>query len=454
VGHSGAIYGFSTALEMLPDDKLGVAVVITLDCTNAVANHIADHALRALLAARQGGTLPDLPTITAVPAATADALAGRYRSDDQVVDVVYRGGRLMLFDGEMRAELRATRDVLVIDDRLRWGPLVEIVDGGLELGGKSYRRAAAFEPVAAPARFKGLIGEYGWDYDTLYILEHDGVLHALIEWFYEYPLREIGDGVFQFPDHGLYAGEKVVFTRDARGEATQVVAASVRFPRRRVGTADGETFRIQPLLSMEELRRAAAAASPPAESGKRDPELVELASLSPTIKLDIRYATTNNFMSAQFYSQARAFLQRPAADALLRAHESLRPLGYGLLIHDAYRPWAVTKMFFDATPADKKIFVADPAKGSRHNRGCAVDLSLYDLKTGAPVQMVGGYDEMSERSYPDYPGGTSRQRWLRDTLRDAMEAQGFTVYEFEWWHFDYRDWREYPILNVSFEQIR
>ncbi len=128
---------------------------------------------------------------------------------------------------------------------------------------------------------------------------------------------------------------------------------------------------------------------------------MELATLDLTIKLDIRYATTNNFLGTPVYSQPRAFLQRPAAEALLRASKKLNAMGYGLLIHDAYRPWYVTKIFWDATPEDKHVFVADPSQGSRHNRGCAVDLSLYELDTGKPVAMVGVYDEMSERSYQD-----------------------------------------------------
>ena len=98
--------------------------------------------------------------------------------------------------------------------------------------------------------------------------------------------------------------------------------------------------------------------------------------------------------------------------------------------------------------------MANPANGSRHNRGCAVDLTLYDLATGDAVPMVGGYDEFSERSYPNYPGGTSRQRWHRELLRDVMETEGFTVNEVEWWHFDYRDWRNYQILNLTFEELQ
>ena len=125
-----------------------------------------------------------------------------------------------------------------------------------------------------------------------------------------------------------------------------------------------------------------------------------------------------------------------------------------LLVHDAYRPWRVTKMFWDATPESGQIFVADPSKGSKHNRGCAVDLTLYELATGRPVKMVGGYDEFSPRSFPAYPGGTSLERWHRELLRRAMQAQGFTVYEFEWWHFDHRDWPKYSILNLPFDAIR
>ena len=137
-----------------------------------------------------------------------------------------------------------------------------------------------------------------------------------------------------------------------------------------------------------------------------------------------------------------------AAEALVRVHRKLAKQGYGLLVHDGYRPWAVTKMFWDATPKDMRVFVADPSLGSRHNRGCAVDLTLYDLKTGQVLEMGGLYDEMSERSYPDYPGGMSLERWQRVLLRHAMEEQGFSVYPVEWWHFDYKDWAKYPILNV------
>lgn len=200
---------------------------------------------------------------------------------------------------------------------------------------------------------------------------------------------------------------------------------------------------------------AALWAQPPVERGEfLDAELVELVKLEAGLKLDIRYAGTNNFLGRAVYGEARAFLQRPAAEALVRAHRALAAEGYGILVHDGYRPWAVTKQFWDATPADKKVFVADPAKGSRHNRGCAADVSLYDLKTGLAVEMPSGYDEMTERAYPDYRGGAERARRLRELLRDAMEREGFMVYEYEWWHFDYKDWRRYRVLDVAFSAIR
>ncbi|MDT5295293.1 MAG: zinc D-Ala-D-Ala dipeptidase [Acidobacteriota bacterium] len=199
---------------------------------------------------------------------------------------------------------------------------------------------------------------------------------------------------------------------------------------------------------------ARAQEEPPKEEGTfRAPELVELKRLDPTIKLDVRYATANNFTRRPVYTEARVFLQRPAAEALVRVSRVLRKKGYGLAVFDGYRPWSVTKLFWDVTPADKKQFVADPSKGSRHNRGCAVDLTLYELRTGREVSMPGEYDEMSERSHISYAGGASGPRRLRDLLRAAMEAEGFAVYEPEWWHYDFKDWRQYPILNISFSEI-
>jgi D-alanyl-D-alanine dipeptidase len=209
-----------------------------------------------------------------------------------------------------------------------------------------------------------------------------------------------------------------------------------------------------PAVCLALALQAAAVARPPAEKGPfRAAELVEVAALDPTLRLDVRYATAGNFMGRVLYSQARVFLQRPAAEALVRAHRGLRAHGYGLLLFDGYRPWRVTKMMWDETPPAKRDFVADPQKGSKHNRGCAIDLSMYHLDSGREVEMPSAYDEFSPRADPSWTGGTAEQRARRDLLRRAMEAEGFTVEPNEWWHFNCRDWRQYPLLDVPFEDL-
>jgi CubicO group peptidase (beta-lactamase class C family)/D-alanyl-D-alanine dipeptidase len=456
LGHNGAMYGFATELAALPEEKLGVVVIASKDGANAVAGHIANVALKQMLAVRQDKPLPAIAATSPVLPERARLLAGRYVKGDKGFDLIEYTGRLYMqaLPGGFRSELRALGDEFIPDDTLTYGPKVQVKKGRLIMGKDEFQRVAVAQPKPLPAKWAGLIGEYGWDHNTLYILEKDGKLHALIEWFFLYPLQEVSAKVFKFPDRGLYDGEKLIFTCDKTGRATQVEAASVVFKRRPIDGEDGKTFKIQPLRPVKELRKEALAARPPKEDGDfRKSDLVELIALDKTIKLDIRYASTDNFLSTPLYTSAKAFLQRPAAKALVRVHRKLAKKGFGLLIHDGYRPWFVTKMFWEATPEKNRIFVANPAEGSRHNRGCAVDLTLYELKTGKPVVMVGGFDEMSERSYPDYPGGTSLQRWHRDLLRRAMEAEGFTVYEAEWWHFDYKDWRKYRIGNLPFEKI-
>jgi CubicO group peptidase (beta-lactamase class C family)/D-alanyl-D-alanine dipeptidase len=457
VGHGGAIYGFSTQLSLLPDDKLGVVVVTTKDFSNGVTSRIAGLALKAMLAEKENKTISPPEVTSPVEIELAKRLAGRYSSGDRTIDLIRHGNNLSLFDvsGGFEARLRALGDSLIVDDKFAFGTRLLNADGnGFKIGDQVFKRIPAPVPASFPQKWRGLIGEYGPDYDTLYVFERDGKLWVLIEQFEYDSLEEVSENVFNFPKSGLYDGEQVIFKRDKSGKATEVIAANVSFKRREIGPESGNQLLIKPLRPVPELIKEALAAKPPVETGDfRPTDLVELTKLDPTIKLEIRYATTNNLFGTVFYSQARAFLQRPAAEAAVRANQKLRSQGYGLLIHDGYRPWYVTKTFWDATPDDKKLFVADPSQGSRHNRGAAVDLSLYYLKTGKPVEMVSTYDETTDRAYPNYPGGTSLERWHRQILRDAMESEGFTVYEAEWWHFDYNDWRRFRIGTARFEDI-
>lgn len=219
------------------------------------------------------------------------------------------------------------------------------------------------------------------------------------------------------------------------------------------GSASAQTDVIRPEVVTQD-DGTTTVLQPPLEQGNMlKPDLVELDKFDPRVILDVRYATTNNFAKEQVYPEPRAFLQRPAAEAMKRAHDKLREQGYGLIVYDAYRPWSVTKKFWDITPQDKKEFVADPAIGSRHNRGCAVDVSLYDIKTSKPVEMPTDYDEFTERAYPTYSGGSEASRKHRDILRAAMESEGFKVYPAEWWHFDFKGFERYPIMDIGFDEV-
>ena len=311
-------------------------------------------------------------------------------------------------------------------------------------------------PDTTPQRWKGLIGEYGED-STLrwYALERDRRLWILDHHGNYIPLAERSDSVFDAPVATAAVSGEASFSRDATGRATSIRVADMVIVRHVIEPPSGANqLRITPVRPVDELRPAALAATPPKETGTFKPtDLVELTKLDSTIKLEIRYAGTNNFLGTRVYDEGRAFLQRPAAEALVKAHRVLRRLGFGILVHDAYRPWYVTRIFWDATPDSLRWMVANHAEGSKHNRGAAVDVTLYNVDTGRPVEMPSTYDESTRRARADYPGGTSLQRWHRELLRRALVHEGFTANPLEWWHFDYKDWKSYPIMNVSFDRV-
>jgi D-alanyl-D-alanine dipeptidase len=329
-----------------------------------------------------------------------------------------------------------------------------------ERGRVSWPQQVAFEfaqpPDTIPTRWAGLIGEYGEDStQRWYALERERRLWILDHQGNYVPLGERSDSVFDAPLSTAAVSGEVIFHRDSGGRAKSVQAGSRVVARRDIEPAAGVTqLRIMPVRPVADLRREALMASPPAETGSfKRADLVDVTTLDSTIKLDIRYASENNFLGTRLYEQPRAFLQRPAAEALVRANRALAPLRYTLLIHDAYRPWYVTKVFWEATPDSLRWLVANPAQGSKHNRGAAVDVTLFDLESGKPVEMPSTYDEPTTRARTTYPGGTSRQRFYRSLLRTVLEHEGFIVNPLEWWHFDYKDWRSYPIGNVPFERI-
>jgi D-alanyl-D-alanine dipeptidase len=180
--------------------------------------------------------------------------------------------------------------------------------------------------------------------------------------------------------------------------------------------------------------------------------LAEIKRYVHGIRLDIRYATTNNFMHRQMYTQARAFARLPVVMALKAVEADLKKKGLGLKIYDAYRPYSVTVKFYEM--AHDTNFVADPHKGSKHNRGCAIDLTLIDLKTGKELDMPTGFDSFSKRAAADYPGLPRREYANRELLKSVMQAHGFQVYRTEWWHYDFNGWMNYPLLDIPFSEIQ
>ena len=457
IGHGGAIYGFSTQLYAIPEIKFGVATSSSVDISNSITRKLSNYALDLMLANKNNEPLPNYIKTSKIEAKLAKSLEGHYVRGELNADIELRGSSTMLITNYMEVPLRKSSKGIISDGRINQGSfIIEKSGQDILVNGNLFRKKVKSKKSQFPNDWEGLVGEYGWDHNILFVYEDMGSLWLLMEWIEKDKLLQVKGDLFAFPENsGMYHGEKLQFKRNASGLATEVaIINGPVFKRRDIGASNSETFRIEPLKPIDELREIAIKAKPPKENQDfLSSDLVELKNIDKTINYDIRYASTNNFMSNKFYTRAEAYLQRPAAQAIGRVNKKLKTKGYGLLIHDAYRPWYVTKMFWDATPSDKKIFVANPENGSRHNRGCAIDLTLYNLKSGKVIEMVGGYDEMTERSYPNYYGGTTEQRWHRKLLREVMESEGFNVYEFEWWHFDYKDWKQYPIGNERFEDL-
>jgi len=181
-------------------------------------------------------------------------------------------------------------------------------------------------------------------------------------------------------------------------------------------------------------------------------KLVNLEKFIPGIKIDIRYATNNNFVGTAVYSKdAKAFLRLPAAIALKKAQEDLSKKGLGFKIYDAYRPYSVTVIFWDIVKDSN--FVSSPWQGSRHNRGCAVDLTIIDLKTGKELEMPTQLDDFSAKAHPDYEYLSDTVKANRTLLFNVMAKHGFRKFPTEWWHFDFSGWENYFLLDLPFNEL-
>lgn len=180
-------------------------------------------------------------------------------------------------------------------------------------------------------------------------------------------------------------------------------------------------------------------------------ELVDLEEYIPGLVLDIRYATTNNFTGERIYDHPKAYARKPVADALKRIQGALKKQGLAVKIFDAYRPYKATVKFYEVYR--DTTYVASPYRGSRHNRGCALDLTLVELKSGEELKMPTGYDSFSRAAWPGTTVADPEVRKNRQLLIEVMERHGFKVNSSEWWHFDFRGWKNFEVMDIDFEEL-
>lgn len=326
--------------------------------------------------------------------------------------------------------------------------------------------ALAAVPQDAPKDVKHILGLYYGNGENILIRENAGQLELLYRFAQGdksfaganiYPLaKEHFDSYLMHEAGPMSSTEASVrFERDSDGYGISCRVGGHTYSRYFMGEGVGERakpFRLSERSADEwaKLRdEAAKAAEPAALAAGEQAQLVDAGKLAG-LKIESVYATGNNLFGAPLYTTPKLYVAESLLPALAKVQEALHEQGYGLVLWDAYRPWSVSKLANLALPEDKKELLEDPeTKGSVHNTGMAVDVGLYSLETGEVLELTSGFDEPSPRQYASYAGGTSRQRYLRNFLREVMEANGFKGIEMEWWHFEYADCEKYAHLNVN-----
>lgn len=328
--------------------------------------------------------------------------------------------------------------------------------------------AIAGAPADVPKDVKYILGFYYGNGENILIRENYGNLELLYRTLREdncfakaniFPLQKEHFDSYLMNEAGPITGSEanVSFERDKDGYGITCKVGGHRYSRYFLGTGNGENalpFRLPAVNDWEKLRSDAdKAVMPAALAVGTQAQLVNLANISG-LKLVAVYAGSDNCFGAPLYKSSNMYLAAEAAAALEKVNKELNTWGYGIMVWDAYRPWAISKLAYLALPDNKKFMLEDPdVKGSVHNTGLAVDVSLYDLATGNPAEMISGFDEPSMRQYSSYVGGTEKQRYLRSLLREIMGKHGFSGIEMEWWHFEYGDCSRYAHLNLSLESL-
>lgn len=340
------------------------------------------------------------------------------------------------------------------------------VTAGLLLYVLAQGAALAAVPTDAPKDLKYVLGFYYGNGENILIRENQGRLELLYRLTTEdkcfkdaniFPLTKVHFDSYTMNEAGPMSNTEtsVKFERDSDGYGITCRVGGHAYSRGFMGNTTGEKakeFRIPEITpeKWQELRKQAGEATMPAALAQGiQAQLVEIKE-AEGIKVNSIYGKADNFFGAPLYKDERLMLAAPAVEALQQVKQDLARFGYGLVVWDAYRPWSASKLANLALPEKSKDMLEDPEKkGSPHNTGRAVDVGLYDLKTGEALDMISGFDEPSFRQYSSYTGGTSKQRYLRNLLREVMEINGFSGIEMEWWHFEFDKKSEYAHLNIE-----
>lgn len=331
----------------------------------------------------------------------------------------------------------------------------------LAMQGVLFAEAAGVKPKKCQLDEEYLLGVYAGNGEVLVISENGGNLNLLYRYLQEdndfkrsnvFPLIKEHYDAYLLKEAGPMTNtENVVkFERDKQGHGISLQIGGHRYTRRFIG--EKEPFRFKLDRSWEEINKAANMGEMPVQTAVNIADLTDLANIGG-LKFDLRYATDNNCFGKAIASEAKAFLDLKAAKALERAQESLAQYGYGIVVWEAYRPWRVSKLAFEALPTTQKNLLPKPEEGFSHNTGLAIDVSLYDLASGEKIKMISDFDEPSAAQYAHFAGGSSLQRWQRDLLQEIMVGVGFQASDMEWWHFDYDSENKYQNLDVSLSNL-
>jgi D-alanyl-D-alanine dipeptidase len=323
----------------------------------------------------------------------------------------------------------------------------------------------AFASPAVPRDVAYLLGLYYGNGSRFLIRENQGGLELVYNYDQEssdfsksniFPLKKEHFDSYTINEEGpvMSSEEAVRFDRNTAGMGTTCSIGGKRFSRYFYPGENNNPFRFPVAKDYPTLvQKAGEAVEPGNLKSGTQANLVNLLTSVPRAKADLRYATINNCFGVPLYNTTKAYASSEVAAALSKVAADLATQGYGLLIWDAYRPWSVSKLASDLLPVSGKKMLPGPNEGEDRNTGMTVDVSLYDLATGASLSMMSDFDEVSPRQYSKYPGGTTEQRRLRELLQSTMVRHGFKISDSEWWHFALGDTKGYSHLNIPYNQL-